>query len=168
MSGSDLAPDDELVATLAEFRARVGSIEPYFNALVGIPYSEDDDDEGLDEGSALISDSESGLRLGVQRRSRRGVYEFRYIATVVHETYRFVADVAVRVETAEEVRPTVGAHFEYAVHIALPAAYPYIREALDSLASRFRLEPLNLPVLDFPESLKYDEADADEAMSLDD
>ena len=141
------------------------SITPYFHAIAGMPI----DDDGKRPISFGRDETEEGnLDLDVQFRASRGVVEFRFIGSIVYEGYQLVADVAVRTEIPQNVRPTHASIDEYGARVAMFSAFPYIREGISSLVGRFGLEPMTLPILRQPEEFSSDEENADEPFPLGD
>lgn len=141
------------------------SITPYFHAIAGMPLG---DDRKRPFSFGREETEEGNLDLDIQFRARRGVIEFRFIGSIVYEEYQLLADVAVRTEIPENVRPTRAAIDEYSARVAMFSAFPYIREGIASLVGRFSLEPMTLPILRQSGELSSEDENADEPFPLDD
>lgn len=158
---SGLREGDQIV-DVQGFVDEVAGVTPYFIALFGVPW----DGEGDPPSNVGPSTLELGsLHFDVQFRAYRGSFEHRFIASIFYEGYQLVADVGVRAEVPEHIRPTRKALDEFGARVALFAAYPYIREALSSLASRFELEPISFPLLRQANTFEIDESN-DEIVPL--
>lgn len=161
---SDLREGDEVV-DVHGLVAAATDMSPYFIAIAGLPW----DGEGTPPIRVGDGEADAGsLNLDVQFRASRGTFEHRFIASVVFDGYQLVADVGVRVEVPDHIRPTRRALDEYGARVAMFSAYPFVREAMFSLATRFELGSFSLPILRQPDDIEVDAEDADEPFPLDD
>lgn len=137
-------PDDDLVVDVRGFVDAVTDVTPYSIAIAGIPWS-GEGDPPIRVGS--LARDPGSLDFDVHFRARRGTFEHRFIASLFWDGYQLISDIGVTTHTPENIRPTRSALDEFGARVALFAAYPFIREALTTLAVRFELDSLVLPVL---------------------
>lgn len=86
------------------------------------------------------------FEMSVQHRVNDETFETRFRVAVNAQDADYVADVAVVFALAEPVEPAAAVIVEFVERIAVMAAYPFVREAVASSATRLSAE---VPLLGF-------------------
>lgn len=162
----DALPDE--IVDLDGFVKATENIQTRFNALLGMPDTTDDHDRQDRQATESEVDEapagEGNFGMTFEKRAYPGHYEHRVQATVRISGYRLVADVVVAITVPENVRPTNEAFELHASKVGAFVAYPYVSEGIQSLASRFRLPPFSLPVMNDGDVIVVDVEDPSEPM----
>jgi len=100
--------------------------------------------ERQENGIESMADAEHKIRVMFRNEDR--VLESRFIYTVIAPEARYIADVSGIFEAEADVELTEALISEFISEIALMVVFPYLREAITSLASRLGAE---VPLIGF-------------------